>query len=124
VLNPPVVAKKHAFGRELRLLTPDQFKFVFANPVRAGSPQLTLLARHNQLDHPRLGLTVAKKHVKRAVGRNRIKRQMREYFRQHQAELANIDIVVVAKRGIGELDNKELHELMKRLCKVLNKRCK
>ncbi|MFD2096176.1 ribonuclease P protein component [Corallincola platygyrae] len=114
----------HAFGRELRLLTPAQFQSVFAKPIRASSPQLTLLARHNQLEHPRLGLTVAKKHVKRAVGRNRIKRHMREYFRLHQAELLNIDIVVIAKKGIGELTDKELRALIARLCKLLNKRCK
>ncbi|MGL5596819.1 MAG: ribonuclease P protein component, partial [Aeromonas sp.] len=35
---------QHTFSRELRLLTPEHFKRVFAEPVRAASPQITLLA--------------------------------------------------------------------------------
>ncbi|MGL4958148.1 MAG: ribonuclease P protein component, partial [Plesiomonas sp.] len=45
---------KLAFPRELRLLTPAQFSVVFQQPQRAGSPQLTILARANNLDHARL----------------------------------------------------------------------
>ena len=54
---------KFNFSRELRLVTPDQFKYVFQQPQRAGTPEVTILARENNLDHPRLGLTVAKKHL-------------------------------------------------------------
>ena len=54
------------FSRELRLLTPSQFKYVFQDPLRASSPEITILARQNDLEHPRLGLTVAKKHLKHA----------------------------------------------------------
>ncbi|NYY77659.1 ribonuclease P protein component [Escherichia coli] len=46
---------------ELRLLTPSQFTFVFQQPQRAGTPQITILGRLNSLGHPRIGLTVAKK---------------------------------------------------------------
>ena len=49
------------FSRELRLLAPVQFKAVFENPHRASTPQMTLLARENDANLPRLGLTVAKK---------------------------------------------------------------
>ena len=69
------------FPRELRLLTPEQFKYVFQQPQRAGSPEITVLARPNNLEHPRLGLTVAKKHLKRAHERKRIKRLCRESVR-------------------------------------------
>lgn len=53
------------FSRELRLLTPLHFKYVFEQPFRASTPELTILARPNNLAHPRLGLTVAKKHLKK-----------------------------------------------------------
>ena len=80
------------------MLTPSQFTFVFQQPQRAGTPQITILGRLNSLGHPRIGLTVAKKNVRRAHERNRIKRLTRESFRLRQHELPAMDFVVVAKR--------------------------
>ncbi|KUE78201.1 ribonuclease P protein component [Aeromonas schubertii] len=113
----------HTFPRELRLLTPDHFKRVFAEPVRAASPQLTLLAVPNSLDHPRLGLAVPKKALKRAVWRNRVKRVVRESFRLKQHQLPAIDIVVIAKGGVREMDNEELFKLLEKLWRTLSRRC-
>ena len=104
--------KTLTFSRELRLLAPVQFKAVFENPFRASTPQMTLLARLNTAENPRLGLTVAKKHLKRAHDRNRIKRIVRESFRLKQHELPNMDFVFVAKGGIGKLDNATLFETL------------
>lgn len=107
--------KKLTFSRELRLLAPIQFKAVFEQPLRASTPELTILARHNNLDIPRLGLTVAKKHLKRAHDRNRIKRIVRESFRLKQHELPSADFVFVAKGGIGKLDNATLFAMLEKL---------
>lgn len=97
------------------MLTPTHFTFVFQQPQRAGSPQITILGRLNSLGHPRVGLTVAKKHVKRAHERNRIKRLTRESFRLRQHELPAMDFVVVAKKGVGNLDNRTLMETLEKL---------
>ncbi|WP_347253838.1 ribonuclease P protein component [Leminorella grimontii] len=110
-----MVKLKLAFPRELRLLTPGNFSFVFQQPQRAGSPQITILGRLNTLGHPRLGLTVAKKHVKRAHERNRIKRLTRESFRLCQHDLPSMDFVVIAKKGVGDLDNRTLTETLDKL---------
>lgn len=106
---------KLTFSRELRLLAPVQFKAVFEQPFRASTPQLTLLARKNTAENPRLGLTVAKKHLKRAHDRNRIKRIVRESFRLKQHQLPCCDFVFVAKAGIGKLSNPELFETLEKL---------
>ena len=82
------------------MLTPSQFTFVFQQPQRAGTPQITILGRLNSLGHPRIGLTVAKKNVRRAHERNRIKRLTRESFRLRQHELPAADFVVVAKKRL------------------------
>ncbi|MGK2959669.1 MAG: ribonuclease P protein component [Candidatus Malihini olakiniferum] len=106
---------KLSFPRELRLLTSCHFTFVFQQPKRAGMPQITILGRPNSLGHPRIGLTVAKKHVKRAHERNRIKRLTRESFRLHQHTLPAMDFVVVAKKRVADLDNRALMEALKKL---------
>ncbi len=113
---------EQTFPRELRLLTPESFQKVFAHPVRASSPHITLLATHNELSHPRLGLAVPKKALKRAVWRNRVKRIVRESFRFHQHQLPAIDIVVIAKGGIRDLDNAELFTLLDKLWRTLTRR--
>ncbi|MCC5825962.1 MULTISPECIES: ribonuclease P protein component [Alkalimonas] len=103
------------FGRELRLLTPGEFNAVFQQPFRAGSPLFTILCSNNNLDHPRLGLIIAKKRAKLAVDRNRIKRCIRENFRLQQHRLPAIDLVVMVKGPISDTENQELSKQLERL---------
>jgi ribonuclease P protein component len=112
-----------SFGREKRLLKPRQFKAVFDSPGgKVAGRNVLLLARANGLDHPRLGLVIGKKSVRLSVERNRLKRQIRETFRQSQDDLAGWDVVVVARKGLGDLDNPELAgqfiKLWKRLARL------
>ncbi|MBD3744369.1 ribonuclease P protein component [Klebsiella pneumoniae] len=103
------------------MLTPSHFTFVFQQPQRAGTPQITILGRLNSLGHPRIGLTVAKKNVKRAHERNRIKRLTRESFRLRQHELPPMDFVVVAKRGLPTsitVLSEALEKLWRRHCRL------
>jgi len=114
---------ENKFSRELRLLTPAHYEYVFNNAVPAVSPQLTLLARSNHSINPRLGITIAKKRVKHAHDRNRLKRIIRESFRLQKQSLPNVDIVVVAKSGLDKLSNQELFSLLNKLWKKLAQRC-
>ena len=66
------------------------------------------LACPNGLDHPRLGLVISKKNVRRAVDRNRLKRLTRESVRLQQDALPAVDIVLLARRGASELDKATL----------------
>jgi ribonuclease P protein component len=87
-----------SFPPQLRLKKPAEFKNVFAKPVKSSDAYFTLLAVKNDFDHPRLGLAIAKKNIRKAVHRNVIKRVVRENFRIQQQCLGNIDIVVLARR--------------------------
>ncbi len=78
---------------------------------------MLLLARENQLSHPRLGLVIGKKSAKLAVQRNRLKRIIRESFRHAQDALAGWDIVVVARKGLADPDNAELFQQFEKLWK-------
>ena len=73
-----------------------------------------MLYRASDRDTARLGLAVAKKRLKRAVDRNRIKRLIRESFRQHRAILGGLDIVVLVKAGIEQADNRALLRALQR----------
>jgi ribonuclease P protein component len=106
---------KLAFPRELRLLTPEHFTYVFQQPQRASSAEITILGRLNELGHPRIGLTIAKKNVKRAHERNRIKRLARESFRLNQHNLPSMDFVILVRKGVASLDNRELTEALGKL---------
>ncbi|WP_076402391.1 ribonuclease P protein component [Pseudomonas putida] len=108
------------FSREKRLLIPRHFKAVFDSPTgKVPGKNLLILARENGLDHPRLGLVIGKKSVKLAVQRNRLKRLMRDSFRLNQQLLAGLDIVIVARKGLGEIENPELHQHFGKLWKRL-----
>ncbi|HBO7744891.1 TPA: ribonuclease P protein component [Pseudomonas aeruginosa] len=108
------------FDRDKRLLTARQFSAVFDSPTgKVPGKHVLLLARENGLDHLRLGLVIGKKNVKLAVQRNRLKRLIRESFRHNQETLAGWDIVVIARKGLGELENPELHQQFGKLWKRL-----
>jgi ribonuclease P protein component len=108
------------FGRDKRLLKPRQFKAVFDSPSgKVPGKHVLILARDNEIESPRLGLVIGKKSVKLSVERNRLKRLIRDSFRLHQDDLGGQDIVVVARKGIGDLDNPELHRQFGKLWRRL-----
>ncbi|QDW66753.1 ribonuclease P protein component [Luteimonas granuli] len=82
--------------RQARVRVRADFDRVFSEGRRTGTPLLALhLLRDN---HPaRLGLAVSRKVDRRAVGRNRIKRALREEFRALRAALPDAAFVVVAR---------------------------
>lgn len=69
---------------------------------------LVVIAKKNGLDHARLGLAISKKWVRLATDRNRLKRLARENFRKNQEQLSGLDIVIVAKKQTGQLNNKSI----------------
>jgi len=92
----------------LRLLEPAAFKCVFANASKNGDGKLLILVHENGLDHPRLGLAISKKMLRRAVDRNRVKRMIRESFRRYQHKLGPVDVVVLARNGCQAANRQQL----------------
>ncbi|MET4692276.1 ribonuclease P protein component [Endozoicomonas lisbonensis] len=104
-----------AFSRDKRLCSAADFKQVFDRAdIKVSSRHLLILARVSDHDHSRLGLVIAKKNIRKATGRNRVKRHIRETFRLKQGELGHLDIVVLARRGLDELENYDINKLLSR----------
>ena len=68
------------------------------------------MSRNNNLAYARLGLAISKKQCKKAVARNRLKRIIRESFRQNQAALGGLDIVVMNRAGAADAETKVLQD--------------
>ncbi|WP_296648525.1 ribonuclease P protein component [Thiobacillus sp. 63-78] len=80
------------------------FDRVFAANQRARTDYLMVMARPNQVGYPRLGMVIGKRLLARAVDRNRVKRCVRENFRQAMSELPACDFVVrlIARPAPGD----------------------
>ncbi|MBK8816590.1 MAG: ribonuclease P protein component [Methylococcaceae bacterium] len=89
---------KFDFPPALRLKKAAEFKKVFTNPVKSTDKYFTILATQTSFGHPRIGLAIAKKIIRKAVHRNVIKRTVRESFRLERQIMGSIDIVVLARK--------------------------
>lgn len=112
----------HGFPRTRRLTTRRQFLTVHEKGRRVSSASFTLLGLSNAHGTSRLGITVTRR-VAGAVGRNRVKRVLREIFRRNRAALRPpVDLVIVARTGIEERTLVELEkELLKRFKELVRR---
>ena len=95
--------------RQARVRVRADFDRVFGEGRRTGTPLLALhLLRDGQ--PARLGLAVSRKVDRRAVGRNRIKRALREEFRALRAALPAAAYVVVARPAAATASRTALRE--------------
>lgn len=84
------------FPRSARVRTRAEYSRIFEGGRRVSHPLLSLhWADDGQ--PPRLGLAVSRKVDPNAVGRNRIKRALREQFRALRPQIASGSYVVVAR---------------------------
>jgi len=113
-------ASELSFGKNRRLLGASDFQPVFNSArFKVSCQHLLVLALPASVDFSRIGLVVAKKNVRRAVDRNRVKRILRESFRHNQGLLPAVDIVILARSGIGTLSNEDLRQKIEKLWRDL-----
>ena len=116
-------AATYGFPRKHRLGTPADFQYVFENAQKSADAYLTVLGRTTDRGYARLGLAIAKKSLRKAVDRNRIKRLARESFRLRQAGLGSVDFVVMARPSARQADLKTLRRALEKHWTSLIKRC-
>ena len=104
--------KLFSFPKKKRLISNSQFKAVMARGRRYSDDVLTLYMARNDCEYSRLGVSVGKSRGN-AVVRNRLKRLMREAFRQNQEQIpAGFDYVLMISNRWPKKTNVEKHPEM------------
>jgi len=109
-----VVSVGMDFPAAARVRAKAEFGRVFESGKRTASPMLAL----HRLDDgaaPRLGLAVSRKVDPHAVGRNRIKRVLRDVFRHQRGRLGGGAYVVVARPAAAQAGNDDLRSAFMQL---------
>ena len=116
-----VSSAPRGFPRTRRLTRPVQYGRVFKRAQRSSDQYFTVLARESDADESRLGLAISKRVAKQATQRNKLKRLVREVFRQHP-DLPPLDFVVMAGAAAKGASNLQLRASLERHFARLAKR--
>jgi len=99
--------------REHRVRARREFEAVYAVRTSKRFGPLQIHGGVNDREHARLGMAVPRR-VGNAPRRNRIRRRIREAFRQVRAELPSIDLVVHVRPHEPLLEVAEIQEILRR----------
>ncbi len=100
--------ESHAYPKAVRLRRRREFLSLQREGRRRHTANLVVLKRPATTPVSRLGVTVSSR-VGNAVVRNRIKRLVREVFRQRRLSLPHcLDLVVIAKPGAHALTHAQV----------------
>ncbi|SRR5579883_1642438 len=108
---------------ELRLRRKSDFDAAYARGRRLGDGFFAVTVCANQTGQPRLGMAVAVRVAGNSVGRNRIRRIVRESFRLHRHGLPPVDLVVGARPKAALASRAELHASLQALWKKIAATC-
>ena len=102
-----------AFPKEERIRRRIDFLKILREGTKSRTAHFLLSFRPNSRAHRRLGITIGKK-VGPAVVRNRLKRRIREFYRQNKKLFPpGTDSVITAKEGAGILDFRQVANELK-----------
>jgi len=103
------ILKQFFFSKKKRLASNKQFEAVLARKVRVANGLLVLYVAENDCGYPRLGVSVGKS-CGGAVERNRLKRLLREAFRQSQDRIApGFDYLLMISPQLSKKVNKSIN---------------
>ena len=113
----------HRFSFTYRLLRADGFDHVI-QAESVADKHLKIFFTPNHRNNARLGIIASKKTLPGAVERNRIKRVIREAFRQNTIKQRKLDMVVIVRRNPYQTQIIDTPiDYLERLFSQVEKRC-
>ena len=114
------------FSRKLKIHTNSDFTKILRNKktqnerattgvaptIKISATYLSLFFQKNAFNHPRIGVIIAKKNIKNACERNRLKRIAKESFRLNQKHLDAFDIILMVYKNADQLSNAEWRAIL------------
>lgn len=95
------------FSRSERILKPTEYRRVKDKGKKARAGPITVSILNGDLQRKRLGIVVSR-HVGCAIVRNRVKRIVREFFRQNKELFPSGDCVVVMMPGVAKCNGERI----------------
>lgn len=103
------------FKKNFRLSSISKFYTFYSKSYRIYTSEFILLQQVNNLNYPRLGISISKHNINKAYNRNRIKRIIRESFRLLQYKLRVMDFLIVVKKTVCCMNNQFILRCLKNL---------
>ena len=117
------MSNNHTFSKSNRLLKPSEFQNIYKHGQWVANRELVANFKSQNNHTSRLGITVSKKVSKRAIDRNRIKRQIREWFRRKKQLCVDFDLIITAKPSAKIKTNQEIQHSLDDLWRKVQKKC-
>ena len=106
------------FDKSARLRRRSDFADLKERGRRVNTPDFIIVSADSAFECSRLGITVSRK-VGNAVARNRVKRLIREFFRNNRELFSTADYNIIARSGAVDLGYAAVcQELANGVCKI------
>ena len=103
--------------KNYRVKSEKDFNAIFKRGQSFDNRKFVVYMLEKEQKHFRVGISVSKK-LGNAVVRNRIKRKIRHVLMQHQKQLVQADFVVIARKGVEELDYHQVEQNLLHVLKI------
>jgi ribonuclease P protein component len=101
-----------------RLSKQKDFEIIFRRGKECRNDWLVIKSLINRQPFFRFGLVISAKVSKKAVRRNRLRRQIRAILHRHWAEIKpGLDVIIIARPKLLELDYRQLEKIITDLFK-------
>ena len=115
--------KSEAYGPRERIRTKKDFSDLYESGGCFRGKHFNLIFRPNDLGYSRMS-AVASRRIGNAVARNKARRRARELFRRHKDLVpGTLDMLVIARQGIGEAAWEDLLRQYKSAMKYAARGC-
>lgn len=103
--------------KSFRVKSDKDFQAIFDKGTSVANRKFVVYQFKKDQKHYRVGLSVSKK-LGNAVTRNAIKRKIRHVIMEFSPYLTNHDFVIIARKGVEELDYHEMKKNLKHVLKL------